>query len=309
MRAAQLHWLRRLEFRMKEAELRLLRMLQEAQPEGVQRSKIARSCNGLIDALRTCGAVDFRPARHGRGVLLYVTNENALERFIKARLPGGANVDWSTISNRASAVACLADAKAVRKSVGQGIFVRSAKTNTIIRSLDGQVELPVGKLSSDAGGAAIQLSSGNRWAFAGTIVVVENADAFWQYEIVLPNVDLAVFGSGNLSDRLIEWLAASEMSACDIVHWGDYDPVGVCEYLRLAEACVNRVEPFAPMEVDALLPVYGKRSLVTRQPQYLERLRNKSSDPYVARMIRLFDVHRRGLEQEVFLQTRITSDH
>lgn len=293
---------------MTEAELRLLRLLTESQPNGVQRSMIAQSCHILVDALQTCGAVDFRPARNGRGVSLYVKDELALKRFIDARLPGGSDVARSRIKDRAEAVVLRADAKVARKSIGEGIFVRSTKVDTVIQAVDGPIELSVGQLSDDAGGAAIQLSSRSRWTFAGTVLVVENADVFWQYEIVLPDTDLAVFASGNLSARLVDWLASPEMQDCNIIHWGDYDPVGVCEYLRLADACAGRVEPFAPMDVDALLPVYGKRSLVTRQAQYLERLRNKLSDRYVARMIRLFDAHRRGLEQEVLLQTQLMSN-
>ncbi|MGE3241675.1 MAG: Wadjet anti-phage system protein JetD domain-containing protein [Pirellulales bacterium] len=293
---------------MREAEIRLLRSLQDSLLDGVQRSKIAKSCSGLVDELRTCGAVDFGPAKCGRGVALYVANEKALERFIKARLPGGADIDRSAITERAAAVVLRADAKAVRKSVGQGIFVRSTKTDCIFRSADGQVEVPVGRLSCDTGGAAIQLSTDRIWTFTGTVVVIENADAFWQHQTVLPNVDVAIFGCGNLSDRLVSWLGSTEMNGCDIAHWGDYDPVGVCEYLRLIEACGRRVEPFAPLDIEALLPIYGKRSLVTRQPRYLERLRHKICDPYVARMVHLFDTHRRGLEQEVLLQSLVTGE-
>jgi chromosome segregation ATPase len=60
------------------------------------------------------------------------------------------------------------------------------------------------------------------------------------------------------------------------------------------------LEPLAH-RVDELLPRFGKRELVTRQPQFLDRLRRRTSDQHVSRMVDLFDRYRRGLEQEVLL--------
>jgi hypothetical protein len=155
-------------------------------------------------------------------------------------------------------------------------------------------------------GIGIQLSSQKVWSFTGSVTVVENADAFWQHERVLPDADMAILGSGNMSSRLLEWLASPAMSRCRIIHWGDYDPVGVCQYLRLVDACPGRVDSFAPPEIDLLLPQYGKRKLVTQQPTFLDRLRRPQTDLYVRRMVELFDEHRRGLEQEVLLLRQIS---
>ncbi len=210
------------------------------------------------------------------------------------------------VTDRASAVTYFADAKVVRQSIEQGVFVRAAKLGVVINSADGEAELPVGKLTAEIGAAALPLSAGKTWMFKGTVVVIENADVFWRYEVVLPNVDVAILSGGRMSDRLVTWLASPGMSDCQIIHWGDYDPVGVSEYLRLVRVCSQRIVPFAPPEIDELLPKYGKRSLIVDQVQYLDRLRNDLGNPYVCRMIRLFDVHRRGLEQE--LQLRHTVD-
>lgn len=106
-----------------------------------------------------------------------------------------------------------------------------------------------------------------------------------------------------MSARLLKWLASPEMKQCHIIHWGDYDPVGVYQFLRLVDACPSRVTVYAPSEVDELLPKYGKRTLVTRQPKYLDLVRSRESDPHVRRMIGLFDKYRRGLEQEVLLRS------
>ncbi len=286
-----------------EIQRRFLRRLRDAQTQGLQRSSIPKSCDDLIESLQTCGAVEYSRGRSGRGIVLRVAGEQAFHQFVAARLPpGGLDVDVTTIPDRATAVAMLGDAKVIRHSIGQGLFVRSVKPDVEIRSADSEVSISVSQLTAEAGGAGVTLSSEKRWGFVGDIAVVENADAFWQHERVFPDVGLAVFASGNMSARLIEWLASPPMALCRITHWGDYDPVGVCEYVRLADACRGRVVSYAPSEIDELLPKRGKRALITRQTKYLDRLRCRVSDPHVRRMVGLFDAHRKGLEQEVFLR-------
>lgn len=286
---------------MNETQRRFLRRLRDASLHGLRRSSIPKSCGDLVESLHTCGAVEYRPALAGRGIALHITSEEAFGRFIAARLPQGLDVDVATIPDRASAVFMLADAKAIRRGVGQGIFVRSTKPNVQIYTTEGELSISVSDLTAKAGGIGIQLSPQQTWTFTGNVAIVENADAFWQHERVLPHVDLAIHGSGNMSSRLLDWLASRAMAECHITHWADYDPVGVCQYLRLADACAGRVEAYAPAKIDRLLPRYGKRRLVTHQPTFLDRLRRRISDPYVGRMLELFDEHRRGLEQEVLL--------
>lgn len=291
-----------------EVQRRFLRNLRDAQPVGLRRSSIPKSCTELIVSLQTCGAVEFKPANRGRGVVLCIKGEQAFQRFIAARLPQGLDVDISSVLDRAAAVVMLADAKAIRRGVGQGIFVRSTKPDVAIQSTDGEVAISVSELTTKAGGAGIQLSPDKTWTFNGDIAIVENADAFWQHELVLPDVDLVILSGGNMSERLVKWLASPAMSECRITHWGDYDPVGVWQYLRLLDACQNRVGIFAPPVVDELLPKYGKRKLVTRQSTFFDRIRTRTSNDYVRRMVGLFDKYRRGLEQEILLHPSTRTD-
>jgi hypothetical protein len=136
-----------------------------------------------------------------------------------------------------------------------------------------------------------------------TIAVIENADAFSQRDRVLPNVDLAVFASGRMSGRLLIWLASPALATCPIIHWGDYDPVGVAEYLRLQEYCGDRVTTYVPQNLEPLLKRHGKRKLITEHVEILSRLRVRLTEPHVAGMIALFDEYRKGLEQELLRNT------
>ncbi|MDB5389031.1 MAG: hypothetical protein JWM11_4677 [Planctomycetaceae bacterium] len=286
---------------MNETQRRFLRRLRDSQSSGIPQSAIPKNCTEVLAALQTCGAVEFKRPTSRRGLVLCVRSEEAFNKFVGARLPQGLDVDISAVSDRATSVVMLADAKAVRKGIGQGILVRSIKPGIEIYSTDDEDRIHVSDLTNQAGVAAIQLSNERTWGFAGDIVVVENEDAFWRYDVVLPKADLAIFGSGNSSARLLQWLASPAMAQCRITHWGDYDPVGVCQYLRLVDACSDRVTSFAPPTIDELLPKFGKRELVTHQSQFLNRLRAHPSNSYVRRMVDLFDRHRRGLEQEILL--------
>jgi hypothetical protein len=139
---------------------------------------------------------------------------------------------------------------------------------------------------------------------SGTIAVIENAEPFWYHERILPSVDLAIYATGNMSARLIDWLSSAAMANCSFIHWGDYDPRGLCEYLRLHEACPGRVTTYVPNDIELLLQRFGNRDLLIKQAKDLERLRDSQSDPIIDEMVGLFDQYRRGLEQEVLLAGR-----
>jgi hypothetical protein len=151
-----------------------------------------------------------------------------------------------------------------------------------------------------AGGAAILLSGESRWRCSGLVATIENEEAFWSHHKVLPDIDLAIYARGRMSERLLSWLASDELGGCRFIHWGDYDPTGVAEYVRLRNACLGRVTLHVPVDIEALLARYGKRELVEGQVSALQSLRSDSDD-VVQQLVRLFDLHRRGLEQELLL--------
>jgi hypothetical protein len=214
--------------------------------------------------------------------VLRIASDQAFERFVAARLPLGLNIDMAAVSDHAAAVIMLADAKAIRRAVGQGVLIRTARSDVTIESTDGRASISVSEMSCVDRAIAIRLSADEAWTFSGTVAVVEGAYAFWRYEWAIPHADLAVLGSGNMSAALLNWLASSAMANCRIIHWGDYDPVGVCQYLRLAELCPGRVESYAPPEVDALIR-NGKRVLVTKQELTWTEFGDTSPIPTFAR--------------------------
>ena len=282
---------------MSQSQRRFVRQLRLAGVEGMRKSEVPSGCSGLLQELQTCGAAGERPS--GRGSVVFVSNAEAFDLFVTSRYPLGLDHDLDDVEDRASGVQLFADAKAARRGRFEGLFVRSISPGAML--VAGDDTLRVGEITAAAGGAALRLGEGRAWSFEGVVAVIENAEAFWQHERVLPGVDLAIFACGRLSERALTWLASGPMSRCQFVHWGDYDPVGCLEYLRLRARCPGRTTMHMPASVAQLLPRHGKRHLVLEQVTELDALRTMAADDTISTLIALFDSHRKGLEQEALL--------
>ncbi|MEX2671414.1 MAG: Wadjet anti-phage system protein JetD domain-containing protein [Phycisphaeraceae bacterium] len=181
--------------------------------------------------------------------------------------------------------------------------MRSTRPGVVVRAAEDGSTVPVADLTRLAGGAALLLDDERTWQFAGTVAVVENAEAFWRHHRVL-NVDLAIYTAGRMSSRrLLAWLSSNVMSDCSYLHWGDYDPVGAAEYLRLCEACPGRVQMHLPNNLDALVARYGKRELLVDQLDTLRHVRHFTADAVIAQLVDIWDRRQRGLEQELLLRS------
>lgn len=283
---------------MSRIERRFLRALREAQERGVPGSALPATCRALASALETCGAVER--CRAGRGEILRIQSVDAFTRFVSARYPLGLEDPDEEPSDRVGGVRLYGDAKTSARGRYEGVFLRSLNPGTALATPSGP-EIPVAGLTAAGGVAAITLDGSRRYRFSGVVAVVENAEPFWEFERELPDVDLALYSAGRLSERVLSWLASDDMAHCRIVHWGDYDPVGCVEYLRIRERCGDRATMHAPPRVHELLPVYGKTSLITGQLETLTLLRGLALPPDAGNLLQLFDRYRRGLEQEALL--------
>lgn len=283
---------------MSQVQRRFLRALRDGLDRGVPTSAIPAACTGIVAALETCGALERR--RAGRGEVVRVRSVEAFGLFVSDRFPLGLEESIETAEDRVAGVRLFGDAKAAVRGRSEGVLLRSIKPGTVLESESGH-SVPIAEWTSIAGVAALTLEESRRWRCSGTIAIVENAEPFWQFERELPHVDLAVYAAGRLSERILNWLASDAMGDCRLVHWGDYDPVSCMEYLRLSVRCPERATMHVPDRVEELLPVHGKRSLIADQIDALTALRHVVAPPEVARLIAMFDQHRRGLEQEALL--------
>jgi hypothetical protein len=90
------------------------------------------------------------------------------------------------------------------------------------------------------------------------------------------------------------------MSVCVFLHCGDYDPVGLDEYLREKQVLGERVTLYLPPQLERLTRKYGRPELLADSMSVLERLRG-SDDESIKKVIDIFNVTGCGLEQEVLL--------
>lgn len=287
---------------MNRTELKFLRNLHDAPAAGLPWSRVPVSCQNLLTRLCTCGAVQVVPGQQGKR--LRVANAAAFGSVVQSSSPQGLDALKGCPTSRADAVMQFGNAKAVGVGRVQGVFVRTTKPNVVIRRTGTMDSIDVTALTRLAGGAALVLGDGIGWEFSGTVVTVENEEAFWRHDRVLPEADLAIYVRGKMSNRVLRWLASAEMASCQIVHWGDYDPIGVLEYVRLQRACCGRVQLHVPDALEDLVARYGKRRLVQagRQTHALHVLRNVEDNATVARLVGVFDRQGKGLEQEILLQ-------
>jgi hypothetical protein len=252
----------------------------------------------MLTALETCGALGRRSS--GRGEVVWVSHQAAFELYLARHFPLGIEEAGDPPDDRVSGVRLFGDAKSAARGRFEGVFIRSHKSETSLVSGDG-FRLHVGEWTAAAGVAALTLDAVRRWSFSGTVAVVENAEPFWEYERELPEADLAIFASGRLSERTLAWLASDDMASCRLVHWGDYDPVGCMEFIRLRERCGTRATMHLPSRVEELMSRFGKASLLSDQLDTLASLRRLNAPREVKCVIAMFDRCRRGLEQEALL--------
>ncbi|MGA7951196.1 MAG: hypothetical protein WCA45_13705 [Thiobacillaceae bacterium] len=143
-------------------------------------------------------------------------------------------------------------------------------------------------------------------SFAGRVATVENPTVFISYPWTSEGIDLVILTYGRMSRRLVSWLSGESMREASVTHFGDYDPVGLCEFLRLHERLGERANLFIPDDLDDLFRCYCNRELLTRSSALLPRL-EKSRHPSVIHVLALMRRHSGGLEHEALRKSRISA--
>lgn len=251
-----------------------------------------RALGPLFDA----GVLEER--RVGGGRRVEVRDRPALEAFARTLYPAGLEgLSGEGSAPRSRAVAELRDAKRAAGTDAEAVFLRGFGGAELRKPGE---TLRVGQWTRAAGVAALRVAEKCPWSFVGELAIVENAEVFLHLEALPLSADLALYAGGRLSRRVLAWLASPPMAGARYLHLGDYDPVGLDEYLRLAQACPGRTRLFVPDGFEHLLAAWGKPALLASSSAVLARLR-RAADPDVCRVVELLDRHGAGLEQEALL--------
>jgi len=262
-------------------------------------SAVGRSGMDALRGLFEAGALER--ARVGAGSVITVRRRQTVEAVARQLYPSGLNA--VSVANdtppRAAAVATVRNAKRSRRGAAEPVLLRAFQPASLVGRLGEELDLLA--LTRVAGVAAVTLTQSALWRFTGRLGIVENLELFYHVEHIAPTLDAALYAGGRLSERVVQWLAKEAMNAAELTHFGDYDPVGMAEYLRLRRACGPRVTLFLPTNLAALMRRFGKRSLLSgRNADLLRELRSEA-DPAVHTVVTLMDETGCGLEQEALL--------
>lgn len=230
--------------------------------------------------------------RSGGGWRIVVQNVAALEQFIEAQFPAGLDVVLSGLG-RAQAVERLKNAKRGRNDAGEPLLIRAF--SPVVASDAGSI-VDLFAATRDAGVAALLLNDQHDWKLdARRVATVENIVPFLLFERKCSGFDAAIYTAGRMSNRLLDWLAASPFP---VTHCGDYDPVGLQDYCRLQARCGERASLFVPAQLPVLMEKHGRPELIRDSVAILASLR-QSEDATVRAVVALMDAHGKGLDQEI----------
>lgn len=265
----------------------------------VPASAVGRGNLAALRSLFEAGILER--ARVGAGRIIRVRQRAAVEALARGLYPLGlepvAPTDATT--PRAHAIATTRNAKRSWRAAAEPVLLRAFHP-VALRGPEGR-SLDVFGLTTLAGVAALTLTETPAWVLAGRLAVVENLELFYGVERVIPDVDLALYAGGRLSGRVLAWLGGEAMHAAQVLHVGDFDPVGMSEFLRLKAACGPRATLHVPANLAILIRRYGKPTLLGGRNSAVLRTLRASGDPAVAAVVALMDETGCGLEQEALL--------
>lgn len=257
-------------------------------------SRLAERDRTRLQSLFEAGVL--QEERSGAGKKVVMHDREAVEQFFSNCFPSGVDGCAEELLPRSRAIAERRDSKKTRETIPPIALLRGFDGCKLF--VDGEV-VPVVAWTKTAGVAALRIDD-RQWRYDGTLAVVENLEFFWNIEKLNTGVQLALYAQGRLSGRILDWLASPGMLQASILHCGDYDPVGLDEYLRIKTACPGRTKLYLPANLEVLLSRYGKRKLLQSSASVLGRLR-KTENQEVLRIVKLLDQYGVGLEQEVLL--------
>jgi len=184
---------------------------------------------------------------------------------------------------------------------------RASKVPAIMRFItnnsDESLGFPALELTNKNGIVALLVDLSNNYLM-GKIVIVENFDCFLHAESFVEYADVIIYASGKLDSRLLTWINESE-GISELVHMGDYDPVGLSEFCRIDSNCRQSSTFYLPSDIDIeIFKQYGKSSLVSdrNNSKTLEKVRSyETNDLGFNKTLEYILETGLGLEQEYIL--------
>lgn len=237
----------------------------------------------------------FSYDRRGKIEWLVVKEKEILDTIISKKYPNGLNFQ---AAGRVGGILTSRDSKKGGNASKTFVMLRFMS-----KSSDDGFGFQCYNLTQKNGLVSLIIDESNTM-LNGLVVIVENFDCFLSAEKFVDDADVVVYSNGRLGKKVITWL-----SQCDkidrIVHMGDYDPVGLSEFIRIEDGSNHQTEfYFHPALDETIFRTYGKASLVSdsKNAKSLEKARtHSSSDEGFNATLDLILSTGLGLEQEFLL--------
>lgn len=269
----------------------------------VSASKInSRATKELFEHLQQTGII--KKQRKGAGNQFQVMQPAALQNFVEQKYPSGLCAEpMPDVPSRTQGVLQSRDSKAQKKLDFSLLTVRgvttlkhAGKTHSLNTLTDTDTSLCF-KISP--------LLLCELPAPPCTIVTVENPTAFVELE-KMPALSwqLAVYTAGKMSNILLQQLQCWHQQKHQLVHFGDYDYVGLLEFARIL-ACCSTARLYYPDSLSEQLQQYGNARLLQDQVEQhkallkkIKQLPDSQGKRELSEVHRLLQTSAKGLEQE-----------
>lgn len=242
--------------------------------------------------------------RAGAGRRVEVRDAGTLAQFVVRHYPAGLFCDATSVEGldrRTQALARYRDTKALGGLDFEIVEYRLFGVSPLVIG-----DTPIGRSNANGGLGAFVLydkrGAGREIQFSGVVATVENPTVFIRYDWAAAGIDLAIATYGRMSRRFVDWLAGESMRDARVIHFGDYDPVGLSEFCRLNAVLEGRSSLFVPDHIEHLFLKYSDRELQSRSAGLLPALQ-QSLHVDVQRVLRLMAEYGGALEHEALLIT------
>lgn len=240
----------------------------------------------------------LQSVRKGAGVLYQVRDRTILVSHLAELAPQlGEPVD-EDVPNRARNIAAARGSKtASHQHDGYYLLLKSPDPQLYWQNSVQASQLALGTATQTFGAAVLHIHPEDSWANDGELWLVENQALFDRLEWLPATAGVSVaYYAGQLNRTLLQWLSTRQRAA-RIVHFPDYDGVGLANYTRLHAAVGDACQLWLMPDWQAKLQRFGSNSLW--QATYREFAATYAAIPPAAQHLAAqMKLHGLALEQE-----------
>lgn len=267
----------------------------------------SKAAKFLFDRLQQTEII--KKQRKGAGSQYQVMHLDALQAFIEQEYPNGLlAMTMTDLPSRIQGVLQSQDSKIQKKL---DFVLLTVRGGTTIKH-EGKTH-DLNMLTNAETSLCLKISPSSLCELPAspcTIVTVENPTAYVELEKMLEHPwQLAIYTAGKMSNILLQQLQYWYQQQHQLLHFGDYDYVGLLEFARILICCPES-RSYYPENLPMLLQKNGNAQLLEKQTEQhksllrtLEYLPSGAGKNDLNEVYRMLQSSAKGLEQEGLYNT------